>query len=258
MSILDTFDPAQSAVINPSSKSRDGMRRLDAIVINFSWKIMDALLEQDLLEVVAPDVIQCVSGNCTMYAFRGTNIGIIQTQVGAPYTASLMEDAAVVFSCSKFVLFGSCGGLDNAQTYGKLIVPTASYRDEGVSYHYVPAADFIGHPGHKTVENILTRLNIPYAKGKNWTTDAFYRETRRNVELRKAAGCISVDMEASACQAVADFRGFDLYAFFYSADNLDRDAWDEGILVSIGLDERLTHVCIALEIAKYITEDTHE
>lgn len=258
MSIETTFDPERTAVINPSGKARPGMRKLDSIIINFSYKIMDALLEQDLLEVVAPDVIQCVSKNETMYAFRGTNIGVIQTQVGAPYTASLMEDAAVIFACDKFVLFGAAGGLDSAQTYGKLIVPTASYRDEGVSYHYIPAADFIDIPGHETVEKVLTRLNIPFAKGKNWTTDAFYRETRRNVERRKAAGCISVDMELSACQAVAAFRGYALYPFFYSADNLDHDSWDEGILVSIGLDERLTHLFIALEIAKYVTEATNE
>ena len=258
MSIIHTYDPDRDAVINPAGKARDGMPKLDAIIVNFSYEIMDALLEQDLLEVVAPDVIRCVSKNETMYVFKGTNIGVIQTQVGAPYTASLMEDAAVIFSCKNFILFGAAGGLDSAQTYGKLIVPTASYRDEGVSYHYLPAADFIDVPNHHVVGKVLDRLNIPYAKGKNWTTDAFYRETRRNVQLRQAAGCISVDMELSACQAVADFRGYQLYAFFYSADNLDHEDWDEGILVSIGLDERLTHFYIALEIAKTITEANHE
>lgn len=122
----------------------------------------------------------------------------------------------------------------------------------------MPAADFIDIPGHRAVSAVLDRLNIPYAAGRTWTTDAFFRETRRNMELRKAAECICVDMELSACQAVADFRGYDLYAFFYSADNLDHDNWDEGILASIGLDQRLTHFHIALEIAEYITEETHE
>lgn len=258
MSIIDTFDPARTAVINPGANPHRHARKLDAIIINFSRHIMAALLQDGLLEVVEADSICFVSSRVTMYAFKGTNIGVAQTQVGAAYTISLMEDAAYIFSCDKFVLFGSCGGLDNEQTAGRLIVPTASYRDEGVSYHYLPAADFIDVPHHKVVAMVLDQLNIPYAAGRNWTTDAFYRETRRNVERRKAAGCISVDMELSACQAVADFRGYDLYAFFYSADNLDHDAWDEGILASIGLDERLTYFYIALEIAKYIAEDTHE
>lgn len=258
MSIIDTYDPARVAVINPETNSQRHQRKLDAIIINFSRHIMESLLEDDLLEVVKSDAVKYVSGAVTMYAFKGTNIGIVQTQVGAPYTVSLMEDSAHIFSCDKFVLFGAAGGLDSAQTYGKLIVPTASYRDEGVSYHYQPAADFIDVPNHAVVGKVLDKLNIPYAKGRNWTTDAFFRETRRNVQRRQEAGCISVDMELSACQAVADFRGYQLYTFFYSADNLDHDNWDEGILASIGLDERLTHFYIALEIAKSITEAHHE
>ncbi|MBQ8237331.1 MAG: nucleoside phosphorylase [Oscillospiraceae bacterium] len=258
MSIIHTYDPERSAVINPETNTLRHERKLDAIIINFSRQIMDALLQDSLLEVVEEEAIRFVSSAVTMYAFKGTNIGVAQTQVGAAYTISVMEASAHRFSCGKFILFGSCGGLDSTQTYGKLIVPTASYRDEGVSYHYVPAADFIDIPNHILVEKVLNRLNIPCAKGKNWTTDAFYRETRRNMELRKAAGCISVDMELSACQAVADFRGYELYAFFYSADNLDHAEWDEGILSSIGLDERLTHFHIALEIAKTVTEANHE
>ena len=258
MSIIHTYDPARVAVINPETNSQRHERKLDAIIINFSRHIMDSLLEDGLLEVVKPDAVKYASGAVTMYAFRGTNIGVAQTQVGAPYTVSLLEDSAYLFTCDKFILFGAAGGLDSAQTYGKLIVPTASYRDEGVSYHYLPAADFIEVPNHDTVSKVLDKLNIPYAKGRNWTTDAFFRETRRNVQLRQAAGCISVDMELSACQAVTDFRGYQLYAFFYSADNLDHDSWDEGILANIGLDERLTHFYIALEIAKFVSEDNNE
>ena len=63
MSIIHTYDPDRDAVINPAGKARDGMPKLDAIIVNFSYEIMDALMEQDLLEVVAPDVIRCVSKN---------------------------------------------------------------------------------------------------------------------------------------------------------------------------------------------------
>ena len=39
--------------------------------------------------------------------------------------------------------FGSCGSLDKSVTSGNVIVPTHAYRDEGTSYHYAPASDFI-------------------------------------------------------------------------------------------------------------------
>ena len=254
MSIETTFDPALHAVIDPATNHLRRDRKLDALIINFSEKIMKALLEQDLLELVEEKAIQCVSCTLNMYVFRGTNIGVIQTHVGAAFTASLVEDAAWSFSCDKIILFGSCGGLDRALTAGRLVVPTHAYRDEGVSYHYVPAADYIEVKNHDVVASVMEKLNIPYVKGRCWTTDAFFRETRRNMERRKAEGCIAVDMELAAIQAVCDFRGYQLYDFVYTGDNLDGEEWDEGILTSIGLDERLLHFSIALEIAKTVTE----
>lgn len=258
MSIIDSFDPVKTAVINPEEIHTIRERKLDVCIINFSYKIMNALLEDNLLELVEEEAIHYVSVHINVYAFKGTNIGVVQTQVGAPFTAGLIEDMATKFSSTKFILFGSCGGLDRELTAGKLIVPTHAYRDEGTSYHYIPAADYIEVKNHDTVAKVLDRMNISYVRGRSWTTDAFFRETRRNMERRKQDGCIAVEMELSACQAVCDFRGYELYNFLYTADNLDRQQWDEGILSSISMDERLSHFFIALEIAKHVTEVTHE
>lgn len=45
-------------------------------------------------------------------------------------------------------------------------------------------------------------LGINYVEGKTCTTDAFYRETEHNREKRVAEGCLCVEMECSAAQAV--------------------------------------------------------
>lgn len=254
MSIIDSFDPARHAVIDPETIHHQRGRKLETCIINFSYKIMNALIEDNLLELVEEEAIHYVSVHINVYAFKGTDIGIVQTQVGAPFTAGMIEDMATKFSTKKFILFGSCGGLDRELTAGKLIVPTHAYRDEGVSYHYVPAADYIEVKNHNIVSAVLDRLHIPYVKGRSWTTDAFFRETRRNMERRKSEGCIAVEMELAACQAVCDFRGYELYDFLYTADNLDHQQWDEGILSNITMDERLSHFFIALEIAKSVTE----
>ena len=51
------------------------------------------------------------------------------------------------------------------------------------------------------------------------------------IERRRNEGCVAVEMEFSACQAVCDYEGIDLYAFLYRADNVDSDTWkkDSGI-----------------------------
>lgn len=256
MSIIHTYDPNPTAIINPE-QALPRFRKLDAVIVNFSYKIMHVLLEENLLEPIEGAEVRYVSCVCQMYVFKGTNIGVIQTQVGAPFTAGIMEDAGYSFQCRHFILFGSCGGLDKDLTAGRLIVPTHAYRDEGVSYHYAPAADYIEVKNHGTVATVLDALNIPYVKGRTWTTDAFFRETRQNMEARKAEGCIAVEMEVAACQAVCDFRGYRLYSFLYTADSLAQNTWREGILSNISIDERLTHFYIALEIAKYIAKENH-
>ena len=62
--------------------------------------------------------------------------------------------------------------------------------------------------------------------GKTWTTDAFYRETPAKVKRRKAEGCISVEMEASAFFAVAQFRGVQFAQILYAGDDVSGDKWD--------------------------------
>ncbi|QVK18658.1 hypothetical protein KHQ81_02795 [Mycoplasmatota bacterium] len=69
-------------------------------------------------------------------------------------------------------------------------------------------------------------LNIDYIKGKTWTTDAFYRETKEKIKLRKEEGCVIVEMEQSALLAVSQFRGIEYGAIIYGGDDLSRAVWD--------------------------------
>ena len=101
----------------------------------------------------------------------------------------------------------------------------------------------------------MKSVGINYVKGKTWTTDAFYRETRGNFEKRKNDGCISVEMECAAVQAMCDFRNLNAYFFFTSGDLLDAPKWDARIK-----DKQINHTQhdsgyfeIALELAYFIT-----
>ena len=182
---------------------------------------MDALIGDGVVEPLEADRIRCVSCYFPVYRVRGTDIGVVKTTVGAPITSALAEEISYVYSCRKFVMFGSCGGLDSSIVPGKLIVPTHAYRDEGVSYHYAPSADYIEVKNHVFVASVLDSLGIGYVTDRTWTTDAFYRETDVLCARRRAEGRIAVEMEVSAVQAVADFYGLGLYNFLYRADNLD-------------------------------------
>ena len=215
---------------------------------------MDALIGDGVVEPLEADRIRCVSCYFPVYRVRGTDIGVVKTTVGAPITSALAEEISYVSSCRKFVMFGSCGGLDSSIVPGKLIVPTHAYRDEGVSYHYAPSADYIEVKNHVFVASVLDSLGIGYVTDRTWTTDAFYRETDVLCARRRAEGRIAVEMEVSAVQAVADFYGLGLYNFLYRADNLDAASRESSYLSDMPHDERLSHFYVALELAHRAAE----
>ena len=90
---------------------------------------------------------------------------------------------------------------------------------------------------------------LPYVTGKVWTTDAFCRETRSNMEKRKADGCIAVDMECASVMAAGQFRGVPTYQFFYADDCLDGEKWDPRTLGARPTSSHETYLRVALEIA---------
>lgn len=136
------------------------------------------------------------------------------------------------------------------------MIPTESYRDEGTSYHYKEASDYITNTNSNKVAEFMESKKLPYVLGRNWTTDSFYRETENNLAKRKADGCISVEMECSAMQAVCDFRGLQLYYFLTSGDLLDAPEWNqrraEGEYAGTQHDTR--HFDIAIELADFISK----
>ena len=138
----------------------------------------------------------------------------------------MIEDVLSDVDVNKFIMFGGAGCLDKDIARGKIMIPTEAYRDEGTSYHYAPAADYITLKNSHIVADFMKEANIPCVLGKTWTTDAIYRETRGNYEKRKQDGCIAVEMECAAVQAVCDFRGVELYNFLKSGDLLDAPKWD--------------------------------
>jgi uridine phosphorylase len=72
----------------------------------------------------------------------------------------------------------------------------------------------------------LDGRGVPYATGLTWTTDAIFRETRQRMTARRAEGCLTVEMEAAALFAVAEFRGIAAGQILYAGDDLTADEWD--------------------------------
>ena len=249
MGITETFDNTSEEILKPSSVAEriDGFPEI--VVVTFEKKMLDVLIKNNKTEIIG-SMIAGMEVPIYKTKYKDKEIAFYMTVVGAPGTVALLEEA-IVKGGKKFLLFGSCGSLDKNITDGHIIVPSFAYRDEGTSYHYVPsqAGDFIEIKNANHLMKVFSELGIPAIEGRTWTTDALFRETRRNTELRKKAGCIAVEMECASVMAMAQFRKTDIFQFLYTADNLDCPEWESRILGHMSQDAYEKYVHIALEAA---------
>ncbi|NLW70761.1 MAG: nucleoside phosphorylase [Eubacteriaceae bacterium] len=250
--ITDSFDNQTEAIIQPLKKA--GAPQVDAIIITFSHIIEKYVTEHfDCIQIASLD---SANGLIPIYQidYKGKRIGFYKTYIGAPAAVGLIEEVLFEVDTNKIVMFGGAGCLDKNIASGKIMIPTQAYRDEGTSYHYAPAADYIALKNSLIVAEFMKRANIPYVLGKTWTTDAIYRETRDNFEKRKQEGCIAVEMECASVQAVCDFRGVQFYNFLKSGDLLDAPEWDKrSEFGNNGSQHDPGYFMIALELACFVS-----
>ena len=254
--ITKSFDNITKEIITPDDTISQWEKELarsfqiDTFIISFSHKLVDLLYEKGITEELGDLKIGSAAYENPVYRVKNSNVGVVLSGIGAPSAAAIMEELFTLFKCRNYIVFGSCGALVDIPK-SKIIVPTEAYRDEGVSYHYAGAADYITVKNATKLAGILDELGVDHLEGKTWTTDAFYRETTGNRDKRVREGCICVEMECSGLQAVCDFRGLQLYQFVYAADSLN-DSWSRRILGKMEMDSRLKYFYLALEIARRI------
>ncbi len=221
------YDPTEEAVIEPKRLVKPLAEIPERGVICFFHEVIKQFADEGRLTLLKN--LRSEMGVHPIYAFTYAEqpLVLFQPGVGAPLAAGLLE-GVIALGCKKFMACGGAGVLDRDIAMGHLLIPISAVRDEGTSYHYLPPArEVAAHPGAvAAIEKVLQQHQIDYLLTKTWTTDAFYRETRPKVARRKAEGCLTVEMEAAALFAVAQFRGVPLGHILYSGDNLAGEAWE--------------------------------
>ena len=246
--VTDAFDNKTRPIIFPENIYGEQRHLCDVCIITFSKVIFETVLREFPCTKAAE--IGACNGNLPIYTFplEGKTVGVYLSPLGSALAGTCVVEANWLVGATRFVMFGSAGSLNHNATGGKYVVPTAAYRDEGMSYHYLPAADYVAVPGAQKVAEIFGALGVPYVLGKSWTTDAIYRETRGQMEQRAKEGCLAVEMELAGVQAVCEHYGFSLYDFLVTGDVLDQPEYSVGTLHAANHD--LDKWDLALEIAR--------
>lgn len=228
---LGEFDPDPRAMIEPSVHlGADWTERPKVPAVGVACFFGDAV-KRIARERDAAVVTHLVGehGRHAIYEIehRGTPLAFYQAGLGAPLASALLEEV-IDYGCTTVVACGGCGALDASLALGHVVVVSEAVRDEGTSYHYLPASRTVAADPEavETLQAVLSDAEVPHVTGPTWTTDAVFRETRAKVARRREEGCLVVEMEASALLAVASFRGARFGQLLYAGDTLAGDEWD--------------------------------
>lgn len=252
--INNSFDKTKPLFTPKESYGSMGIEPIEKItdkcIVTYSVQVKEEILKKYSNKKVA--FTGTANGIIDVYYLEELDVLFYMSIVCAPGAVAVLEEISYITGAKNFIFFGSCGILDK-DAKDKIIIPTKAYRDEGTSYHYAPASDFIDMKNYRLIEETCKKNNIDYVLGYTWTTDSIYRETVGNIEKRKEQGCICVEMESSALEALCDFNKLNLYTFFLSGDIIVTDGWDRSDLgTHLEHKKQLSSFDVALLIASEI------
>lgn len=169
----------------------------------------------------------CYHTALTLFTAGGERMGAIPNAVGAPF-AVLVAEQFFAAGCRLLISITSAGQIAPAGPLPYFVLIDRALRDEGTSFHYVPAAQFSAAPEHllEPIAAALGAMRPPVVRGAVWTTDAPFRETEAAIARARAAGVLAVEMEAAALYAFATARRRDVICFAHVTNQLAQVAGD--------------------------------
>jgi uridine phosphorylase len=132
----------------------------------------------------------------------GIHYGIVGHAVGSSFSV-LVAEQLFASGCRLLLSVASAGQITDIAPPPYHILIGRALRDEGTSYHYLPATTFAeADPALIAIAaEGLVQAGCSFHIGDTWTTDAPFRETADSIAVRRDAGILAVEMEAAALYA---------------------------------------------------------
>lgn len=169
----------------------------------------------------------CYHTKLYSFNYREIEFGVIGCAVGSSF-AVLVAEQLFVSGCELLISVTSAGIINPSGINSKFILIESSLRDEGTSYHYLPAHE------RSEIHPILTgRLKQYFSNtvlsvqpGTSWTTDAPYRETQSAIDFAIRMGAVCVEMEAAALYAFSKNRNMAVICFAHLTNTMAQNEGD--------------------------------
>lgn len=158
--------------------------------------------------------------------YKDLNFGIIGCAVGSSY-AVLLAEQLFVSGCQLLISVTSAGKLNELVDKDYILIEETR-RDEGTSYHYLPADEkaSLNTELSRSLRPLFENERLSVQSGTSWTTDAPYRETRSSIEDAKKNGADCVEMEASALYAFGKTKKKEIVCFAHLTNSMAQQNGD--------------------------------
>lgn len=198
----------------------------DVCVLEFDGDLTDWLVATGRAKSWHPWA--CFHTSMQALEVDGDNVGLIARTIGGPYAVLVAEQLAA--SGARVILgLTSAGRVSPGMRIPSLVLPAKAIRDEGTSYHYLPAAETVdGNAGlTAALEEELSGLGLPIVTGTVWTTDAPYRETAEQLERHARNGILAVEMQAASLLAFGAARSIRCGVVAHVTNGIDHSSEDQ-------------------------------
>ncbi len=183
-------------------------------------------LVRHILATEETEQVDFASG-MTLLSATGGRVGVVGGfGIGAPAASTIAEEL-IAIGVRRFMSLGTAGSLQKNLAIGDLTVCDRAIRDEGVSHHYL-AGEMFSHPTPELTATFIEQINQlghDPVVGPSWTIDTPYRETVEEARHYQQEGVLTVEMEAAALFAVAQYRGVEIASGFAISDSLAELTW---------------------------------
>lgn len=255
-----TYSNQKGIIKSRGIKKLDGTKDANYKIPHIAVGVFSEYLLEDIVEKFECKKVGMITcGNCIrpvyVLKYKDIKITLFLAGISGPWISGDIEDLNIN-GVDTFIIFGNCGVLDKNIEDCSIIIPNKAFRDEGISYHYLPDSESIEvNSKYKNLfKEVLKENNYEHVEGATWTTDGFYRETREKMKYFKEKGAICVEMEGASIAAVCGYKKIDYFTFYYAGDNLDSVEWEERSISQLTSFEKKKRVpYLAFELAYKIS-----
>ncbi len=169
----------------------------------------------------------CYHTDLYRFSHAGMDFGIIGCAVGAAF-AVLVAEELFASGCGLLISMTSAGQITATAETPYFVLIDKALRDEGTSYHYLPASDYshLSPVLRGMLVDVFRDMPIAVHGGATWTTDAPFRETESAIARNLEMGVLAVEMEAAALYAFAEARHKAVVCFAHVTNQMALAAGD--------------------------------